>query len=355
VREAVLQTERLSIGYQQRRGQSRVVAADIEVTLGRGELVCLLGPNGAGKSTFLRTVSGLQAPVSGRVTLDGRDVHALSTLERARGMSVVLTDRIGGGLFTSYDIVSLGRQPHTDWRGRLTSRDHEIVRRSLDAVGALDLAARPVAELSDGERQRVMVGRALAQEPRVMILDEITAFLDLPRRVEIMQLLKDLAHHQGTSVLVSTHDLDLALRTADQFWLVAGNGRIECGSPEDLVLAGTIEQTFSSARAAFDPRDGTFRMRREAAGVVALHGQGATARWTAHAIERAGFEVADDTADAVFQVFIPTHATESWRLHGPLGEAALSSLHDLVTALRREGVRGDGVASRPTAEGSARH
>jgi iron complex transport system ATP-binding protein len=354
VRDAVLQTERLSIGYGQRRGQSRVVAADIELTLGRGELVCLLGPNGAGKSTFLRTVSGLQPPVGGRVLLDGRDVHALSTLDRARGMSVVLTDRVSGGLFTSYDIVSLGRLPHTDWRGRLTPRDHEVVRRSLDAVGALDLAARPIAELSDGERQRVMVGRALAQEPRVMILDEITAFLDLPRRVEIMQLLKELAHRQGTSVLVSTHDLDLALRTADQFWLVAGNGRIECGAPEDLALAGTLERTFASARTTFDLRDGSFRIQREATETVRVHGQGATARWTARAIERAGYDVSDSTADAPIHVFIPSDATAPWRLRGRSGETTVASLDALVEALRREAATREGANSRPTADVAAR-
>jgi iron complex transport system ATP-binding protein len=331
---AVLETEKLAIGYPARRGHPRIVASGIDLTLGRGEMVCVLGPNGAGKSTFLRTVSGLQPPVEGRVRLEGRDIHALSALERARGMSVVLTERISGGLFTSYDIVSLGRQPHTDWRGVLTRRDHEIVRRALEAVGALELAGRPVAELSDGERQRVMVGRALAQEPRVMVLDEITAFLDLPRRIEIMRLLRDLAHRDGAAVLVSTHDLDLALRTADQLWLVAGDGQVECGGPEDLVLAGTVERTFASANVAFDLHTGAFAMRAQAVGAVAVHGDGALGHWTARAVERAGYHVAERPAEASLHVHALPADGMTWRLDTPAGERDLPSLRALVTALR---------------------
>lgn len=334
MRQVVLEMKGLAVGYQQRRGGPRVVARDIDLTLGRGELVCVLGPNGAGKSTFLKTVSGLQSPVEGTVLLEGRDVHRLGGLERARLMSVVLTDRITAGMFTSYDIVSLGRQPHTDWRGRLTRHDHEIVRQSLQAVGAIELAARPVAELSDGERQRVMVGRALAQEPRLMVLDEITAFLDLPRRVEIMRLLAELAHRGGTAVLVSTHDLDIALRTADQLWLVPGHGHVEYGAPEDLVLAGAVERTFASTNVAFDLRDGTFRIPSGAACAVAVHGNGALAQWTARAIERAGYRRADVPADAEMHVHTPGDGCATWELRGPYGTKSLVSLAALVHELR---------------------
>lgn len=333
----MLQAKALSIGYPRRRQTPRTVANGIELSLQPGQLVCLLGPNGAGKSTFLRTVIGLQPPVEGQVLLDGRDVHQLTVAERARVMSVVLTDRITAGMFTGYDVVALGRQPHTDWRGRLTARDHEVVRRCLDAVRASDLAPRVVAELSDGERQRIMVARALAQEPRVMVLDEITAFLDLPRRVEVMRLLAQLAHDNGVAVLVSTHDLDLALRTADQLWLVAGDGAIRAGAPEDLILNGLIERTFASDGLLFDAQEGAFRTRSANGATVAISGEGLAAQWTARAVERAGYRAvpAHSVADVMIHVEPLSDGRQSWQMSGPFGSSTLTSAGEVVTELRR--------------------
>lgn len=331
----VLQAAALSIGYPRPREVPRTVASGISLGLAKGEFVCLLGPNGAGKSTFLRTISGLQRPLAGRVLLDGRDIHAMSAMDRARAMSVVLTERVTAGLFTGYDLVSLGRQPHTDWRGTLTPNDHAIVDRALHSVSASELADRAVAEMSDGERQRIMVARALAQEPRVMVLDEITAFLDLPRRVDAMRLLSGLAHSSGMAVLVSTHDLDLALRTADTLWLVSGDGGIQCGAPEDLVLDGSLERTFSSEGLIFDAHDGSFRMRAQTNGSVVIAGSGPAAHWTQRAIERAGYKVATDQDDARFQVEVLDADGHSWRLTGPHGTVVLHSVNALVEALRR--------------------
>jgi iron complex transport system ATP-binding protein len=341
LREILLRAESLSIGYARRPSNPRVLASDINLTLRAGELVCLLGPNGAGKSTFLRTVSGLQPPLRGRVLIGDRDAHHISAMERARAMSVVLTDRISAGMLTSYDIVSLGRQPHTDWRGRLTVRDHEVIRQCLEAVGAVDLAPRLVAELSDGERQRVLVGRALAQQPRLMVLDEITAFLDLPRRIEMMQLLQRLAHRDGTAVLLSTHDLDLALRTADQLWLVAGDGRVESGAPEDLVLAGVVERTFATATINFDLQNGTFGMRKPETPAVAVHGSGAVAHWTARAIERAGYRAVGNDEGVKVRVHAPSGDNNSWRLCDQTSECLLGSLSALVDQLRMPAARRD--------------
>jgi iron complex transport system ATP-binding protein len=334
---SVLEARALSIGYQRRRDNPHVLACDIDLTLQRGELVCVLGPNGAGKSTFLRTLTGLQVPVNGRVLLEGHDIHRLSPPERARAMSVVLTEWVTAGMFTAYDIVSLGRQPHTDWRGTLTPYDHAIVRRCLDAVHARDLAARIVAELSDGERQRVMVGRALAQEPRVMVLDEITAFLDLPRRVEIMRLLSQLAHDTGMAVLVSTHDLDLALRTADQLWLIAGGGAVQAGAPEDLLLDGSIERTFAAEGLAFDREDGAFRMRPATGETVAISGNGLAAHWTARAVERAGYHAVPvgTAADVSVSIEAGVDGATMWQLSTPSGAANLTSVQAVVSELRR--------------------
>jgi iron complex transport system ATP-binding protein len=339
----VLQAESLAIGYFVSRRDSRLVASDLSLALHRGELVCLLGPNGAGKSTLLRTLAGLQAPLSGRVLLDGQDLHRVSELERARRIGVVLTERVTAGMLTGYDVVSLGRQPHTDWTGRLAERDHAAVQHAIAAVDAAALAGRQLAELSDGERQRIMVARAVAQEPRVMVLDEITAFLDLPRRVEIMRLLADLAHRLHTAILMSTHDLELALRTADRLWLFDAGGRLQAGAPEDLVLAGAFEHAFAAEGVTFDRQEGAFKTRSDARGLVSLVGDGLVAAWTTRALERAGYRVAGDQAGAA-ATCIEIHQTgerPEWRLRRGAQAATHGSLETLVAALKadQDGVR----------------
>jgi iron complex transport system ATP-binding protein len=229
------------------------------------------------------------------VRLNGTPVASLGPAALARELAVVLTDRVTVGLLSVYDLVALGRHPHTDWSGRLRPEDHAAVERAIDAAGAADLAARFVGELSDGERQRVMVARALAQEPSIMILDEITAFLDLPRRVEIMQLLASLAHEHGRTVLISTHDLELALQTADTLWLLA-DGHLRHGVPERLVLDGGFDAVFDSVRLQFDRRRGSFRLRRAHRGQAVVVGESLEAHWTRHALERQGFEIVPEGA-----------------------------------------------------------
>lgn len=184
-----------------------------------GMLTCLIGANGAGKSTLLRTIAGFQLPLEGTVLLGGDDVRALSPRQRAERMAVVLTDRPDVMCTTVWEMVATGRAPFTGFWGRLSGKDRGIVTRSLRLVGIEWMADRTVASLSDGERQKVMIAKALAQQTPVILLDEPTAFLDYPSRVEVMQLLLNIAHKEHKTVLLSTHDLDLALHTADCLWL----------------------------------------------------------------------------------------------------------------------------------------
>ena len=184
-----------------------------------GMLTCLIGANGAGKSTLLRTIAGFQLPLEGTVLLSGDDVRALSPRQRAERMAVVLTDRPDVMCTTVWEMVATGRAPFTGFWGRLSGKDCDIVTRSLRLVGIEWMADRTVASLSDGERQKVMIAKALAQQTPVILLDEPTAFLDYPSRVEVMQLLLNIAHEEHKTVLLSTHDLDLALHTADRLWL----------------------------------------------------------------------------------------------------------------------------------------
>lgn len=184
-----------------------------------GMLTCLIGANGAGKSTLLRTIAGFQLPLEGTVLLGGDDVRALSPRQRAERMAVVLTDRPDVMCTTVWEMVATGRAPFTGFWGRLSGKDRNIVTRSLRLVGIEWMADRTVASLSDGERQKVMIAKALAQQTPIILLDEPTAFLDYPSRVEAMQLLLNIAHEEHKTVLLSTHDLDLAIHTADRLWL----------------------------------------------------------------------------------------------------------------------------------------
>ncbi|MDQ7028254.1 MAG: ABC transporter ATP-binding protein [Anaerolineae bacterium] len=320
--KVILKTHQLAIGYPK-----FTVAADIDVALYEGELVCLIGPNGAGKSTLLRTIAGIQTPITGHTTLLGDDVHKLEARELARRLSIVLTDRIDVGLLSGYALVALGRHPYTDWTGQLSKQDEAIIRWAVEAVGAEEIAPRNVNELSDGERQKLMIARALAQEPAVMLLDEPTAYLDLPRRVEIMLLLRDLARKTSRAILLSTHDLDLALRNADRIWLMPKDGVLQVGAPEDLVLSGAFESAFSSEGVLFDRRAGSFRTQVEATKTIVVEGEGVRKIWTIRALERIGYALDDKALCRV----IVTEST--WILHHGDSSSNYDALHRLVMAL----------------------
>jgi iron complex transport system ATP-binding protein len=330
-RPNILQTRALAIGYGGK--QPRVIVDSIDIGLRAGEMVCLIGPNGAGKSTLIRTLAGMQAPLRGSVRLMGDDVHGLAARDLAQRVSVVLTERINPGLLTARTLVGLGRHPYTDWAGRLSARDEAAVTQAIAAVGAGALAERQVGELSDGERQKIMIARALAQEPALMILDEPTAFLDLPRRVEVMQLLRRLAHDDQRAILMSTHDLDLALRSADRIWLMA-NGTLQAGAPEDLVLSGAFEAAFRAEGVTFDAQTGAFRVANEARGRISLIGDGLPAVWTRRALERAGFAVMTNGGAALARVEVEG---QRWLLSSAEGIDAYESVADLIDAVRRLG------------------
>ncbi len=287
----LLQLHDLSAGYLQRGKSVHTVVESFSTSIEPGSLICLIGPNGAGKSTLLRTITGMQKPLSGQAMLRGHDIHQMSAAERAKRLSIVLTQKIDVGLLTGYELVAMGRHPHTGWLGQLSEHDHRLVQAAIEMVGAERLADRIFSTLSDGERQKIMIARALAQEPELLVLDEPTAFLDLPRRVEIMVLLRDLARRTGCAILLSTHDLDLALRCAHHIWLLNYSGDIQTGVPEDLVLSGAFEAAFQSASVTFDIMSGGFHPVDTRLGHVVLIGEGAHYVWTKRALERAGFAV----------------------------------------------------------------
>lgn len=313
-RRRVLWTRDLSIGYVAPRRPAKTICSGISVELHSGELVCLLGPNGAGKSTLMRSIAGMQPPLDGEVWLDGELIGKWRAADLARRLAMVLTDRVDAGNLSAYGLAALGRYPYTGWDGKLSAHDEKVVRWAVKAAGAAELAPRPVSELSDGERQKVMIARALAQEPELMILDEPTAFLDLPRRVEIMRLLRHLARETNRAILLSTHDLDLALRGADRIWLLPAGGPLRVGTPEELVLDGSFEAAFRSEGIEFDSAVGAFKIHRRRAGRVGVQGEGLAAVWTARALEREGFEVVSGSPDLPVRVEVAAqNGAACWR------------------------------------------
>lgn len=335
--DAVLRAHQVDVGYRSNRRSHVTILQEVDLELRPGSLVCLLGPNGAGKSTLLRTLVGAQRPMAGTVELGGRDIRDLDPRGRARRLSVVLTDRIDVGYLSALELVRLGRSPRSGRLARLGATDHEVVDWALQVAGATELAARQVHELSDGERQRVMIARALAQEPDVLVLDEPTAFLDLTRRVELMSLLRGLTTTTELAVLMSTHELELALRHADDIWLVHPDRRFQCGAPEDLAFAGDIGRAYAGTGIEFDDEAGTFTVRNARSELpVRVHGDERAARWAARAVVRAGWQPVGPTSgpvDVTLEVASKPDAIR-WDLRTPGLDTRGSGCAALVEHLR---------------------
>ena len=234
-REETIRIQDLSIGYRTKHSV-KCVAEGISDSIRSGELTCLLGENGAGKSTLLRTLSGFLPPISGEVFILGKSLSDYKERELATVIGVVLTERTNLQNMTVEELVGMGRSPYTGFWGRLSAEDRAKVGEALDMVGIAGLRERLVQTLSDGERQKVMIAKALAQETPIIFLDEPTAFLDYPSKVEILRLLGRLSHDMGKTIFLSTHDLELALRVADRVWLMSRQGRLQTGLPENLVI-----------------------------------------------------------------------------------------------------------------------
>lgn len=286
--QAALATRDLAVGYRYRKARCPVIER-VNLSVARGELVCLLGPNGIGKSTLMRTLARMQPTLGGTIEIDGVAIEALSASALAQRLGIVLTERVAVESLRARQVVELGRYPHSGWLGGLNARDREVVAWALDAVGAAHLADRDFARISDGERQRIMVARALAQEPVLLMLDEPTAFLDVPARVELMGLLRRLTRENDLAVVVATHDLELALRTADIVWLLTPGGNVITGAPEDVMLSGAIAQAFEGRRIRFHPEERSFRWLTGERGQATVRGEGLRAEMVKAVLEREGY------------------------------------------------------------------
>ncbi len=330
----LLTTHQLEIGYKKSKSTISVLS-DINISLKPGELVCFMGPNGIGKSTLLRTISGVQAPLRGEILVHKKPVQKLTLNERAKYISVVFTERAAHANLSVYELICLGRYPYTNWSGTLDVEDKAIIEKTIALTGIGPLLDKKLHTLSDGQLQKAMIGRALAQDSGIMILDEPTAHLDLNNRLQVMHLLLEMAHSTQKSILVATHELDLALQTADKLWLASRENSIISGSPEDLVLNGAIEKTFKDESSRFDLFSGRFKMNRLSHSYVALSGPAPAVKWTEHALERAGFKVKENNKTSEFPSIEIKMEAEAylWKLTKNGIESCYNSIEALVDEL----------------------
>ena len=240
-------TQDLSVGYD-----GRALIHDINIQVEKGKILTLIGPNGAGKSTILKSITRHLAKICGQVYIDRQEIYAWSARELAKRVAVVLTDRIHPELMTCGEVVAMGRYPYTNALGRLTAQDREIVARAMERVHALDLAEQDFTTLSDGQRQRIMLARALCQEPEVLILDEPTAYLDIRHKIELLDILREMAHERGITVIMSLHEIDLATKISDYLLCVKGDTIEAFGPPEDILAEGVIERLYDIQRGSYN-------------------------------------------------------------------------------------------------------
>lgn len=290
--EILLSAENLRVGYL--LGKKEIKVCDgMNFELKRGELVALLGPNGAGKSTLLRTLSSSLQPLSGNVYYSGRLLKNISQRDLSRKISVVLTDHTQAGGLTVSELVSLGRQPYTGFFGRLKARDLCLVDDAINSVGLSFKSNSYMAELSDGERQKAMIAKALVQETDVLLLDEPAAFLDVASKLELMALLRQIAVERDCAVLFSSHDVEQALTLSDKLWLMGRDGLL-CGCSEDMVLQGHLSDLFRSNNVRFDIGSGVYRLCSDTSARVSVKAQDLCLLfWAKNALLRNGYGITD--------------------------------------------------------------
>lgn len=326
----LLTARNLQTGY--RSGAKTTVVADSlpELRLQAGQLVCLLGPNGSGKSTLLRTLAGLQPALAGEMRIEGLERWSPANL--ARKISLVLTDKVRGNQLTVGSVVELGRYPYSDWLGTLSAADNERIDWALRATGIDTLRERKMHTLSDGQNQKVMLARALAQDTPILMLDEPTAHVDLPSRIRLIRLLHQLARETRKAILLSTHELDLALQIADEVWLLSASGQLHKGAPEDLVLNGIFESAFAEEDVVFDRDAGTFLIHTQQHKPVRLTGEGPAFSWTGRALRRAGFAPA---AEAPIHIhLLARQGGPAWHLEQNGESRDFSTIQELLQAIK---------------------
>ena len=291
----------LTIGYNRGNYQLKILQ-NLNAVLHKGELVCLVGENGVGKSTLLRTISGVQQPLSGEVFIAHRSLRDISSMELAKTISLVLTDRIYAGNLSVKELVALGRYPYTNWLGNLRKEDQNKIDWALEITGTQYLEDQLISELSDGQFQKTLIARALAQDSDMIILDEPTAHLDLVNKIIILKLLKDLASNTGKSILMATHELELSLQIADFIWMTYKNDKMVTGTPEDLIINGSFNKMINHDAILFDELHGRFQIKSKTDRFCSLSGDKSVYFLTQNALNRKGWSIAEKVSDVSINI-----------------------------------------------------
>jgi iron complex transport system ATP-binding protein len=286
MKKATIIAKNLTLGYPNRKPK-KAVLENLSFQLFENELTCLLGPNGVGKSTLIKAILGQLKPWGGELILNSKNVQSFSTSELSKALSVVLSEPVLPGNMTVGQLVALGRIPHTGWTGRLDVHDRDLVENALYLTKIEYLKDERLSEISDGQRQKAMIARALAQDGKLMVLDEPTAHLDLVNRYQIMHLLRDIAKKQHKSILVVTHDLEIALETADRLLLLGADVPLIAGLPEDLVVTGQLDRILPGKEFLFNIEKGKIEQRKPISKMI-FEGNPTVSFWVKKALEKAG-------------------------------------------------------------------
>jgi len=320
-----------SIGFHKRK-QETLLLEKLNISVREGELTGVIGRNGAGKSTLLRSVVRLQNLLSGTITLKGSELHSIDSIEFSRTLAYVSSGLSFAETMTVGELVSLGRFPYTNWIGTLQAEDIALINEAMVQVGIMHLSDRKLIEISDGERQKAMIARTLAQNTSIIILDEPTAFLDLPSKYDIISLLYELTR-KGKTVIYSTHDLNIALRFSDKIWLI-DNKIIHEGSPEDLILNKTITSIFESDRVLLNEMTGDFELRRNYNKKICLKCENPVlAYWTKQALQRSGYEMVEHSNDLPVISADMGNNIIIWKIQRSDKNLQFESIYDLLSIL----------------------
>jgi iron complex transport system ATP-binding protein len=293
---SMIKVGQLSAGYKTQKEYLNVLK-DISFEVWPGELVCLMGPNGAGKSTLLRCICGLQNFRGGNISIEEQPLEKLKANEMSRKLAVVLTEQIAASHMTVRELIAMGRYPHLGWLLKYTDHDNELIIKTASDCGIANLLDHYIHSLSDGQRQKAFIARALVQESQLLVLDEPTSHLDLNNRVEIISLLKHISRKDGKAVIMATHELDLALQMADRLLLLNSRGELFQGIPEDLVLNGKIDEVF--AFKGYDLKTGKVE-HLQSGQSINLEGEGYIYLWTRNALEREGYMLTESADKTVY-------------------------------------------------------
>jgi iron complex transport system ATP-binding protein len=326
----LLSARNLAIGFSPKQ----TLARDLSLDLLPGEIIFLLGRNGVGKSTLLRTLAGLRDPLSGTISYGSQEIESLSAKAKAKYRAVLFPTQLKSPTRVR-ELVSLGRLPYADWSGQISRHDQGEIDRSLLAVGCGDWNDRWVDQLSDGEKQRVLLAKTIAQGTSILLLDEPTAFIDLPQRMELAKVLKRWARQAGRGVILSTHDLDLAMATADQIWILESGGSWTSGIPEELAMSGTLGRVFESPEATIDRATGRLIWCQTGGPTVTVIGHGPWHDWTIRALIRAGYQI-NDRSEVVIRVGSSLEGASPWSLSIGLQTEDIRSLAELLRVLNQK-------------------